>query len=128
VRGASALQRILAEARDPGISVLVVWEPVISSDLGPPISSVLSLVSDRRALQFWDEDRSLSAAMVRSAMADPSLVASGDPVTPDTIVWDFVAIYPPGAIWGSNPRPVYSGGPVVDLLDEVRSRLTTPAP
>lgn len=116
--------------RAPGsrISALVVWEPVILSDVGMPTSSTLSLVSDRRATQFWDENRALSQFLVRAAIEDPSLLAEGESVDPDMIVWDFVAVFPPGAVWGDHPRPSYYGGPVVDVMEKVRSALPSPAP
>ena len=119
---------MLNKIADPPITVLIVWEPVVWTDLSAPTTSVMSLVFDTRAAQFWDEHRSLSEFMVRSAIDDPSLMAPGESIYPDTIVWDFIAIFPPGAIWDSLPRPVYYGGPVVDVLDEVQSRLTAPAP
>ena len=128
MQGASALQETLADVPGLPLIVLIVWEPVLLTDVGPPVSSVLSLVSDKRAVQFWDEDRSLSHFMVRSATEDPSLLAQGHSVTPDMIVWDVVAVFPPGASWGALPRPSYYGGPVVDVIDEVRSRLSGSTP
>jgi len=128
VRGASALQKLLREVPESRLSVLIVWEPVILSDQGPPLSSTLSLVSDGRAAQFWDESRSLSRSMVRSAIEAPSPSAPGDSIRPDTIVWDFVAVFAPGAIWGPSPRPLFHGGPVVDVIEEVRASLSPPSP
>ena len=128
MQGASALQDTLTDLQGSPLLVLIVWEPVLWSDLGPPASSVLSIVSDKRAVQFWDEDRSLSRFMVQSATEDLSILAPGDSVTPDTIVWDFVAVFPPGASWSAHPRPSYYGGPVVDVIDQVRSRLSGSTP
>ena len=127
MQGASALQDTLKQAQGLSIRLLIVWEPVLWSDLGPPTASVLSLVPDERAVQFWDKNRLLSESMVRAALEDPSLLATGDAVTPEMIVWDFVAVYPPGAVWGKHPRPSYYGGPVVDVIDQVRSRLSATA-
>jgi hypothetical protein len=32
-------------------------------------------------------------------------------------VWDYIAVYPRGAIWeGSPPEPLYNGGPVVRVI------------
>ena len=52
-------------------------------------------------------------------------MAPGDSIRPDMIVWDFVAVFPPGATWSATPRPSYYGGPVVDVIDRVRSSIST---
>lgn len=31
-----------------------MWEPILPTDLAPPITSVLSRLSDRRVQQYWD--------------------------------------------------------------------------
>jgi hypothetical protein len=115
--------------RGEALSALIVWEPVIASDTGPPAASVLSRLSDTRSVHFWDEDRSLSKALVQEAIRNPSLFGTEVPSTPDTIVWDFVAVFPPGARWdGSFPQPVYYGAPVVEHIEQVNSRLVEVMP
>jgi hypothetical protein len=43
---------------------------------------------------------------------------------PDSIVWDMVAVYQPGKLWQQAPPEVsYSGGPVVDVIDETRNAI-----
>jgi len=118
VRGASALQDLLRKSPDPSLSVFVVWEPVIWSDLTPPLTSVLMHVSDRRAAQFWDRERLVSAGLLRVIEADED----------DSVVWDCVAIYPPGARWGDDPpAPSFIDCPVVEVIEEVGRRLSSPA-
>ena len=124
MQGASALQELLDELQSLSIQVLVVWEPVLWTDLNPPTSWVLGRTSDMRAVQFWDEDRLLSEFIVKAAKDDPTLLKPGDTLPSDRIVWDFVAIFPPGARWGNLPRPAYYGGPVVETIDDVRSVVT----
>lgn len=131
MQGASALQDVLDELQSLHIKILVVWEPVLWTDLSPPMSWVLGRTSDMRAVQFWDEDRLLSESIVKAAMEDPSLLGPGNTLMPDMIVWDLVAIFPPGARWSTLPQPAYYGGPVVDTIDQVRStiqQLTSPRP
>ena len=42
-----------------------------------------------------------------------------------SVVWDYIAVYPRGAAWeASPPEPLYSGGPVVRVIDEARSALS----
>ena len=118
----------MEQIQDMPISVLIVWEPVLWTDLSPPLTSVLSLVSDQRAVQFWDKNRALSGFMVRSVIEDPSLQTPGDSMSPDTIVWDFVAVFPPGVAWSAHARPSYYGGPVMHVMDQVRSAIPAPRP
>ena len=39
-------------------------------------------------------------------------------------VWDIVAVYEPGKLWDQKrPEPAYSGGPVVEVIDEARTAI-----
>lgn len=105
--------------------MLVVWEPVLWTDLSPPTSWALARTSDARVTQFWDEDRLLSEFMVKAVTEDPSLLQPGDSLPTDEIIWDFVAVFPPGASWNALPKPAYYGGPVVEAMDRVRAALST---
>ena len=106
------MQQVLEEIPNAKIRILVVWEPVIFSDVAPPTTHALTRVSDSRAAQLWDRDRALSDAM-----------GAGDDV-----LWDYVAVYPPGARWGDTPpEPVFDGVPVVDAIDGVRRALRASA-
>lgn len=94
------------------MKVLVVWERVIASDFRAPSAAVTALIPDARATQWWDPTRILSKHMGEQA---------GER---DTIVWDHVAIYPPGELWDNvPPTDVYHGRPVVAVADEFRERL-----
>ena len=98
--------------------MLVVWEPVLRTDLAPPTSHVLAHIPDPRARQFWDAGRLLSDSMVKAARE------RGDPVPENGIVWDLVAIYPPGVLWeDAPPPPDFTDGPVLDVIDAARRRL-----
>jgi hypothetical protein len=42
----------------------------------------------------------------------------------DSIVWDIAAVYEPGKLWDQKPpEPAYSGGPVVEVIDETRTAM-----
>jgi len=101
-----------------------VWEPVILTDIAPPTSRTLARVSDRRAAQWWDPDRALSAAILDSAAADPrawKLEEHGIPIEEGTIVWDAVLFLPRGAFWSEAfPVPSFAGFPVVDAAGGLR--------
>ena len=114
MRGASALQPILDASPGAPIRTLVVWEPVIWSDVAPPTSSVLALLRDPRARQFWDSGLAVSRDIVRSVNVDPARYGFDEPLDESFVVWDVVAVFPPGAVWndGDLPVPTYYDGPV----------------
>jgi hypothetical protein len=119
VRGASALQDLLTRTPDPALAAFVVWEPVIWSDLAPPLTGVLGRVSDRRAAQIWDRELLVSAEVRRAIGADEDV----------SVVWDCVAVYPPGTRWDDRlPAPVFIDCPVVEAIDEVGRRLSSTNP
>src|SRR5882672_2915307 len=115
--------------RTPGTSlrVFLVWEPVLLTDLTPPRSSVLARVADPRARHFWDRGRLVSAGLLRVLGTGRVGGEGADPPEQDGIVWDTVAIYPPGVVWGDAvPAPGYVDGPVVRVIEEVARRLASP--
>ncbi len=39
-------------------------------------------------------------------------------------IWDYVAVYPAGAIWEDRPpQALYNGGPVIRVTEETRAAL-----
>lgn len=97
------------------LRVLVVWEPVLPTDWTAPSTAVLARVADRRALQFWDKRRLVSEKILASGFPNP---------LQGPVVWDFVALFPPGARWeGSFPTPQFSGAPVANVMDGLRRNL-----
>lgn len=130
MRGASALQSVLDEIPTADLTVLVVWEPVIFTDWSPPSDRVLSRLSDPRAVQFWDGGRRVSRTLVDAAASVPGVLGEVE-YGPGDIVWDFVAIYPPGVLWETSPPAAsFGGAPVVEVIQGVRERLRlgTPRP
>jgi len=111
---------------DVRVHVLVVWEPVIATDVAPPTTGTLARIHDRRAVQYWDHDRALSADIVQSVMAAPSRYDLADELFADSIVWDTVAVFPPGVRWdGDFPVPTYYGFPVVDAAPGLGEALSS---
>lgn len=91
--------------------VFVVWEPVLPTDLAAPSTTTLARVFDTRASQYWDRGRVLSHLM-------------GEHDRP-SVVWDYIAVYPPGALWTTEapPNPTYSGRPVVNVTANTKAAL-----
>jgi hypothetical protein len=100
---------------DLRVHVFVVWEPVIATDLAPPTTGTLARVRDRRASQYWDRERTLSADIVRSVLTDPARYRIEDKLEEGSIVWDTVALFRPQVRWeDAFPVPEFYGYPVVN--------------
>ena len=42
-----------------------------------------------------------------------------------SIVWDHIAVYPPGVTWNDTPTdPLYQGGPVVEVAGQARAAVS----
>ena len=125
MRGASALNQLLAEFPHADLQAQVVWEPVLKTDVAAPLTGVLGLLKDRRVIQYWDPDLVLSADLVRAANGDPARYGLEEPFPPGFIAWDLVAVFGKSARWeGDLPVPAYYGGPVVDVIEETRKALS----
>jgi hypothetical protein len=110
LQGASASEHILEELAGKPVRAFVIWEPVLPTDWSSPSSAALRRISDTRAAQFWDKDRLISHSMGEHDSR--------------SVVWDHIAVYPPGVIWADGPPPaLYRGGPVVGVIAEARAAL-----
>ena len=90
--------------------VFVIWEPVLPTDWSAPSTAALRRVTDTRATQFWDKGRLVSHYMGEHDR--------------HSVVWDYIAVYPPGAVWEEGPpEALYHGGPVVRVAERARSAL-----
>ena len=99
---------MLAELADKPVRTLVIWEPVLFTDWSSPSTMTLARISNTRAAQFWDKDRLISHSMGEHDRG--------------SIVWDYIAVYAPGAAWEDDPpKAIYAGGPVIRVLDETRA-------
>jgi hypothetical protein len=92
------------------VRVFVIWEPVLATDWSSPSTATLKRVSDARAVQFWDKGRLISHSMGEHDRR--------------SVVWDYIAVYPRGAVWEDGPRAaLYHGGPVVQVVEPARAAL-----
>ena len=92
------------------VRVFVVWEPVLPTDWSSPSTAALGRLSDNRVTQFWDKNRLISHSMGEHDR--------------HSIVWDYIAVYPPGAVWEQNPPSgIYHGNPVVRVMEAAREAI-----
>jgi hypothetical protein len=124
VRGASAINALLRDFTDAKLRVLAVWEPVLITDISPPTTTVLGLLGDPRASQYWDPGRAVSGDIVGAVNAHPARYGMDERLPPDFIAWDVVAVFASDARWDHElPPPAYYGGPVEDVIEEARRSL-----
>lgn len=123
MRGASALGALLAEHKGADVRVLVIWEPVLPSDRGPPSEEVRAPLQDARVIEYWDEHRWMSPLVMQRAALIARATGTPEP-QPGAIAWDFIALYPAGVRWEDPfPTPTWHGEPVIDSLEPVAEAL-----
>jgi hypothetical protein len=103
------------------MKVYAIWEPMIPTDWGRPVTYVLARLRDSRTAQFWDPDhrfaRELSKA-ARDPQPEPKCCRR------DGVLWDLAAVYPPGATWDNTlPPAVFFDGAVLNVKDDLESEL-----
>ena len=79
---------------------------------------VQSRISDPRVVQFWDKDY-LVAKELRQQLSSSQVCCERN-----GIIWDVAALYPRVVPWGTS-APVFFGGAVLDVADDVRQHLST---
>ena len=90
--------------------MFVVWEPVLATDLGAPSTATLRRASDTRVSQYWDKEHLVSRLLGEHDRS--------------SVVWDYVAVYPPGKLWtDAPPESALSGNPVVRAIDRTRDEI-----
>ena len=123
-RDRAQLDELLAEFPDAKLRVQVVWEPVLKSDIGPPVSRVLGMLEDRRVTQYWDPGLVISTDLTRSVNENPKKYGREEQLPPDFIAWDVVAVFAKSAQWERDlPTPAHYDGPVVNAIDSTRQAI-----
>lgn len=83
---------------------------MLPTDWASPSTAALRRISNSRASQFWDKERLISRSMGEEDRR--------------SVVWDYIAVYPKGALWQQRPpKALYDGGPVVKVIDPARAAL-----
>jgi hypothetical protein len=121
----------LLEHKDKKLTVFVIWEPVLGSDIGPPSDENLARVNDPRVKQFWDPELLVSDQFMAMAKAHPEKIPDEykKELAKRDLIWDAVLVFNPGVRWDAElPYPDYSGGPVVDITEPFSQHLKTITP
>ena len=111
----------MKEAGSHAVSVFAVWQPMLPTDWGAPTAGVLKRMPDGGVRQYWDPNHLIAktlAADARSPQPEP------DCCERDEILWDLVAVYPPGVRWEDRlPTAVMINGPVVNVAEELSTNV-----
>ena len=108
MQGASAIEEVLKQYSGKPVRAFIVWEPVLLTDWSAPSTATLKRISDGRVAQYWDKARLVSKSMGEHDR--------------ESIVWDHVAVYAPGATWDQRPA-LFADGPVVQVLEPARAAI-----
>ncbi|HZN56112.1 MAG TPA: hypothetical protein VFB67_12410 [Candidatus Polarisedimenticolaceae bacterium] len=115
---------MLAEFPDAPLRAQIVWEPVLKTDIAPPLTRVLARIADRRAIQYWDPERTVSGDLVRSVNESPERYGREEKLPADFVAWDLVAMFGTSQRWeGHLPVPRHYGGPVAYDMEELKAAI-----
>jgi hypothetical protein len=103
--------------------VLVVWEPILPTDLRAPTSGTLARIPNLRVRQFWDPHHEVSKALSRMANLRQSGANTGTD-TSNGFHWDEAIVYAPHSKWEDSPAPVFWRGPVYRSISGLTPALT----
>ncbi len=102
--------------------VLVVWEPILTTDWRSPTRSTLARLPDPRVRQFWDKNHVVSAALTGIAAHNPPQPRP-DCCIDKGFYWDEAILFPPGARWNDSVSSAFWNGPVVKAAPGVEKSL-----
>jgi hypothetical protein len=111
----------MARYPDRKIRVLVVWEPILSTDWKSPSGSTLGRIPDTRARQLWDP-KHLVAQQLSRAAKERSQPLPGCCLNKENN-WDEAILYASVSRWSDEPVPMFWNGPVVKTIAELESAL-----
>jgi hypothetical protein len=108
---------MLQQHRQAKVQVFAVWEPILPIDWNAPSTSALQRLSDRRVRQLWDKDHVLAKAVADSR----NFESKPDCCERRGILWDLIAVYPPGGEWErSLPPATVFNGPVLRVVGRMK--------
>ena len=104
------------------LRVLVVWEPILTTDWAPPSGGTLARVSDVRVQQFWDRDHVVASSLAPIAQRLPSAGRPGCCIQRG-FYWDDAILFPAGSSWSASVPVAFWDGPVVNALRALQNAL-----
>jgi hypothetical protein len=101
--------------------VLVVWEPILSTDWKSPSGSARARIPDTRAQQFWDPKHLVAQQL--SQVAKRKTQPAPDCCVNKGNNWDEAILYAPISKWSDEPTAVFWNGPVVKAIPRLETSI-----
>ena len=102
--------------------MLVVWEPILATDLRSPTGTTLRRIADRRARQFWDPKHLVAQEIARFSQQN-SWQLQPECCVKQGFHWDEAAFYSPHSRWSDGPKPIFWNGPVYKIAPSLEKVL-----
>jgi len=94
---------------------------MLETDWSKPRSGALARLSDPRARQYWDPQRSVGALLKQS---EDAFHLHPECCEDQGVLWDMAAVYAPSEQWGDAlPKPALFDGTVVDVANRLEAAL-----
>ena len=102
---------------------------MLDSDRSEPSLETQARAPGDRAEQFWDPTQRLATAWKPVLKADPRPVLGKASLVTGDVLWDFVAVFPPGVRWTESAPPLaaFRAAPVARHQAELRAAVRTAA-
>ena len=92
--GAHAVQqKVLDKIESDKLVVFVVWIPILKPDDRNSAQKSIKIISDKRAIRFWDATRNLGTSVAKD-MTLPGKTK---------VAWDLYLVYDAAAEWKDKP-------------------------
>jgi hypothetical protein len=101
--------------------VLVVWEPILSTDWKSPSGSTLGRIRDKPARQFWDPKHLVAQQLSHTAKEKSQSLPSCCLNKGNN--WDEAILYAPRFKWSDEPIPAFWNGPLVKTISGLERAL-----
>lgn len=119
IQGSSRVNDILKRHPENKVRVIAIWEPMLPTDWSRPTTAVLDRLSDKRVIQWWDNQHLIAGLLNASAGKE-----NPECCRRNGTLWDVIAVYPPGVKWTETlPAPTFFAGPVVRGAPKWEARL-----
>ena len=117
---------MLGQLPQRDVKAFLGWEPVLDSDTAAPSAETMARAADPRVRHFWDPKLLLATFWQPILLAETTPVLGKTSLVQGPILWDFVAVFPPGVRWEATlPSPVFKAAPVTahesQLIKHLRS-------
>ena len=102
--------------------MLVIWEPILTTDWTSPSGNTLARIPDRRVRQFWDAKHLVASALNQIVKQNPPQPEPSCCIQKG-FYWDDAILYARHSHWIDKPTAVFWNGPVVRIIPGLEKAL-----